>query len=100
MTRAHPNKHCPPVLDSFVPLSQVAQGRCWQETPAHEQVVTAMPEVQVYPRSADDLCVVLASDGLFGNVMTSEEVASRALEGFARHAHTGAPSTPCALAPA
>ena len=48
----------------------------------------------------DDLCVVLASDGLFGNVMTSEEVASRALEGFARHAHTGAPSTPCALAPA
>ena len=35
---------------------KVAQGRCWQETPACEQVVTAVPEVGVHARSADDLC--------------------------------------------
>ena len=29
----------------------------------HEQVVTALPEVSTRQRSADDLCIVLASDG-------------------------------------
>lgn len=68
---------------------KVAQGRCWQETPACEQVVTAVPEVGVHARSADDLCVVLASDGLFGSVMSSEQVASCVLEDFEKNAHTG-----------
>ena len=48
----------------------------------HEQVVTALPEVSTRQRSADDLCIVLASDGLFGSsldpLMSSEEVASLA----------------------
>ena len=48
----------------------------------HEQVVTALPEVSTRQRSADDLCIVLASDGLFGSsldpLMSSEEVANLA----------------------
>ena len=55
---------------------KVASGRCWRETPVSSQVVTALPEVRVHARQADDLCVVLASDGLFGNVMSSSEVAA------------------------
>ena len=40
------------------------------------QVVTALPDVLLQPRAADDLCVVLASDGLFGTVMSNEQVAT------------------------
>ena len=53
---------------------KVGSGRDWRRCPVAEQVVTALPDVSTRQRSADDLCVVLASDGLFGNVMTSEAV--------------------------
>ncbi|KAL1529814.1 hypothetical protein AB1Y20_000746 [Prymnesium parvum] len=55
---------------------KVAKGHDWRWAPATQQVVTALPEVRKFARSADDLCVVLASDGVFGNVMTSAQVAS------------------------
>lgn len=54
---------------------KVATGRSWQAASVSEQVVTALPEVKAHPRADDDLCVVLASDGLFGHVMSSMEVA-------------------------
>lgn len=67
---------------------KVGPGRSWRDTPAHAQVVTGRPEVSVYERSADDLCVILASDGLFGSVMTSAEVASVVREQLEQvHAH-------------
>ncbi len=47
---------------------KVGPGRSWRDTPVHAQVVTGRPEVSIHERSNDDLCVVLASDGLFGNV--------------------------------
>lgn len=75
---------------------KVAAGRDWRTAAAREQVVTALPEVKAYPRSDDDLCVVLASDGLFGNVMTSCEVADFAraqLEGECMHAPDGEKQT-------
>lgn len=59
---------------------KVAANRHWREASVDEQVVTARPEVGVYERAADDLCVVMASDGLFGNVMPSAEVAACARE--------------------
>ena len=68
---------------------KVAANRHWREASVDEQVVTARPEVGVYERAADDLCVVMASDGLFGNVMPSAEVAActrEVLEG----SHAGA----------
>ena len=63
---------------------KVGPGKDWRRTPAQEQVVTALPSVKSVARRADDLCLVLASDGLFGSVMTSGEVADiarRCLEG-------------------
>ena len=50
---------------------KVAQGRDWHRTRCDEQVVTAPPEVSVVPRSPDDVAVALASDGLFGEVLSS-----------------------------
>ena len=63
---------------------KVGPGKDWRRTPAQEQVVTALPSVKSVARRADDLCLVLAADGLFGSVMTSGEVADiarRCLEG-------------------
>lgn len=57
---------------------KVAPQRSWREASAAEQVVTALPDVALFPREDDDLCVVLASDGLFGSVMSSDAVASLA----------------------
>lgn len=57
---------------------KVAHGKCWRQSSVHEQIVTALPSVSLYERCADDLCVVLASDGLFGNVMPSAVVADLA----------------------
>ena len=59
---------------------KVAKGCDWQTVPASEQVVTALPEVKTCARGAEDMCVVLASDGLFGGVMSSAEVAACARE--------------------
>lgn len=53
------------------------------------QVVTALPDIHVMRRQPDDLCIVIASDGLFGGVMSSAAVAERArahLEGPLAHA--------------
>lgn len=78
------------VGDRTVPMTRafgnmnlkVAQGRDLGSTSVQEQVVTALPEVSTRQRSADDLCIVLASDGLFGSsldpLMSSEEVANLA----------------------
>ncbi len=55
---------------------KVRPGADWQHVPALQQVVTARPDIRVLDRSDDDLCVVLASDGLFGSVMSNREVAS------------------------
>ena len=57
---------------------KVSANRNWRMACALEQVVTALPSVSVYAREADDLCLVLASDGLFGNVLSSERVADLA----------------------
>ena len=64
---------------------KVAAGLDWRETSTERQVVTALPDVATYERSDDDLCVVLASDGLFGSVMTSAEVAQRCWEALREH---------------
>ena len=53
---------------------KVSQARDWRAASVNEQVVTALPDVHVVRRQCDDLCVVLASDGLFGSVMSSAEV--------------------------
>lgn len=69
---------------------KVAADRSWREMSVGEQIVTALPEVSMRPREDDDLCVVLASDGLFGNVMSSADVAKCArehLEGANANAH-------------
>lgn len=52
----------------------------WRTAPVDAQVVTARPEVGIVDRSPDDLCIVLASDGLFGQIMSSAEVAAIARE--------------------
>ena len=44
---------------------KVAAGLDWRATSTERQVVTALPDVATYERSDDDLCVVLASDGLW-----------------------------------
>ena len=64
---------------------KVAAGLDWRATSTERQVVTALPDVATYERSDDDLCVVLASDGLFGSVMTSAEVAQRCWEALREH---------------
>lgn len=66
----------------FIVVSPLRARLCRRSTSVQEQVVTALPEVSTRQRSADDLCIVLASDGLFGSsldpLMNSEEVASLA----------------------
>ncbi|KAL3923891.1 MAG: hypothetical protein SGPRY_004083, partial [Prymnesium sp.] len=64
---------------------KVAEGRNWHSSPADHQVVTALPEVQTCDRSANDLCVVLASDGVFGSVMSSAQVASLTMHELQQH---------------
>ena len=58
-----------------------------------QQVVTALPEVSTRQRSADDLCIVLASDGLFGScmdpLMSSEQVADIARRTLSEFRGTG-----------
>lgn len=56
-----------------LPLKR-AQGR-WQDAQVANLVVSALPECDVHYRSDCDMAVVLASDGLFGSVMTSAQVA-------------------------
>lgn len=68
---------------------KVAEGRDWRGESASAQVVTALPTVSVFCRSAADLALVVASDGLFGNVMSSAEVARETREQLAAHAHSG-----------
>jgi len=68
---------------------KVAQGCDWRETSVDKQVVTALPEVGVRPRGNEDLALVLASDGLFGNVMTSAQVATEVREQLKEHAYSG-----------
>ena len=53
---------------------KVSQSRDWRVASVNEQVVTALPDVHVVRRQCEDLCVVIASDGLFGSVMSSAEV--------------------------
>ena len=69
MTRAFGNTHL-----------KVAEGRDWRHDPVSRQIVTALPDVSVRERSADDLALVLASDGLFGSeadaLVSSEMVAN------------------------
>lgn len=64
---------------------KVAHGLDWRKTPANQQVVTALPDVMVHDRADDDLCVLLASDGVFGSVMTSAEVAAVLMRLLAEH---------------
>jgi len=78
------------VGDRTVPMTRalgnmnlkVAQGCDLGRMSVRQQVVTALPEVSTRQRSADDLCIVLASDGLFGSsldpLMSSEDVANLA----------------------
>lgn len=68
---------------------KVAGGRDWRSTSVDNQVVTALPEVSVVQRSADDLAVILASDGLFGNVMSSANVAEIVQQQLSAHEHSG-----------
>eukprot|EP00965_Chrysotila_dentata_P020885 691122-Pleurochrysis_carterae.AAC.2 len=67
---------------------KVASGRDWRSASVVEQIVTALPQVLVRPRDADDVAVVLASDGLFGTVMSSERVATMAREKLLTCGHT------------
>ena len=86
----HVGNHNLPMTRAFGDLRlKVALGRDWQRTRCDEQVVTALPEVSVVQRSADDVAVVLASDGLFGDVMSSASVAERARQQLRAHEHTG-----------
>lgn len=57
----------------------------WEDTRIDEQVVTALPDVCSRLRDSDDLAVVLASDGVFGTIMTSEQVAERARRTLLAH---------------
>ena len=68
---------------------KVGRGCDWRHLSVSEQVVTALPEVSVYRRSADDLAVVIASDGLFGDVMSSAAVAELVRKELRANAHTG-----------
>lgn len=68
---------------------KVAFGRDWLREPQNAQVVTALPEVRIHTRSADDRAVVIASDGLFGEVLSSAQVAEFALVALEANAHTG-----------
>lgn len=61
----------------------------WQHTRINEQVVTALPEVLSHARGNDDLAVVLASDGVFGSIMTSEQVADRTRRMLMQHQGSG-----------
>jgi serine/threonine protein phosphatase PrpC len=72
----HEGGHSLPMTRALgdLPL-KVAGNRNWRKTCVNDQIVTALPEVSARHRSADDLCVVLATDGLFGNIMPSEVVA-------------------------
>jgi len=71
------------VGDSSLPMTRalgdlplkVRPGADWRSATVEQQVVTALPDVRTYTRQNDDLCVILASDGLFGNVMSSRSVA-------------------------
>ena len=69
MTRAFGNTHL-----------KVAEGHDWRHAPVSRQIITALPDVSVRERSADDLAIVLASDGLFGSeadeLVSSEMVAN------------------------
>lgn len=82
--------HNLPMTRAFGDLRlKVADGHDWQTTPAESQVVTALPQVRVLERCDNDLGLVLASDGLFGDVMTSEEVADQARQQLLTQRHTG-----------
>lgn len=83
-------EHNLPMTRAFGNLRlKVARGNDWRSLPVSAQVVTALPEVCAYPRSADDLAVVLASDGLFGDVLSSAQVASLTRDVLQTNAHTG-----------
>lgn len=83
-------EHNLPMTRAFGNLRlKVARGSDWRTVPVSAQVVTALPEVCTYSRSADDLAIVLASDGLFGDVLSSAEVASLTREVLQSNAHTG-----------
>jgi serine/threonine protein phosphatase PrpC len=83
-------EHNLPMTRAFGNLRlKVARGSDWRSLPVSAQVVTALPEVCTYARCPDDLAVVLASDGLFGDVLSSAEVASLTREVLMSNAHTG-----------
>jgi len=85
----HVGDHNLPMTRAFGNLRlKVADGKDWRTCTVEEQVVTALPDVRVIKRSADDLAVVLATDGLFG-VMSSEEVAQTVRAQLLVHEHTG-----------
>ena len=68
---------------------KVSCGQDWREESVTSQAVTALPTVSTFRRSHDDLALVVASDGLFGSVMSSSQVADLAREQLHRHAHSG-----------
>eukprot|EP00967_Tisochrysis_lutea_P143266 scaffold265870_cov30-Tisochrysis_lutea.AAC.2 len=83
-------EHNLPMTRAFGNLRlKVARGDDWRLLPVSSQVVTAFPEISTYTRSADDLAVVIASDGLFGDVLSSAEVAQLTREVLQANAHTG-----------
>ena len=68
-----------PPGDDQHPMRPPLARPCGRFVSASRQVVTALPEVNTRQRSADDLAIVIASDGLFGSVyepfVSSEQVA-------------------------
>jgi len=59
-------------------LGDFVYKRC-ESVAAHEQAVTALPEIIVEERHADDQFIVLACDGIW-DVMSSQEVVDKVLE--------------------
>lgn len=83
-------EHDLPMTRAFGNLRlKVAAGRDWTQEAANAQVVTALPDVSVFARGPDDLAVVVASDGLFGEVLSSEHVAEYTRAALQENAATG-----------